>query len=72
MPAIETNNNQKRLLNIKEAAIYLSLSPRTLYNGVAPKSKAPFPVRPRRIGKKVLFDIKDLDRFVDSLDTQSS
>ena len=60
--------NTKRLLGIEEAAAYLSISPRTLYNGVAPKSKNPFPVKPKRWGKRVLFDIKDLDEFVDSLE----
>jgi excisionase family DNA binding protein len=58
---------QKRLLTIKETAAYLGISPRTIYNGVAPKSKTPFPIKPKRWGKRVLFDIKDLDRYVDSL-----
>lgn len=58
---------QKRLLSVREAAIYLGLSYRTLYNAVAQKSRAPFPVRPKRIGKRVLFDKRDLDQFVDGL-----
>ncbi len=62
----------KRLLSIQEAARYLSLSPRTLYNMVAPKAKTPFPVRPKRIGKLVRFDIRDLDRYVDSLNALDS
>jgi excisionase family DNA binding protein len=62
----------KRLLSVHEAAHYLGLSPRTLYNGVAPKSKVPFPVRPKRIGKLVRFDIRDLDRYVDSLNPLQS
>ena len=78
------NNNRgkkdgKRLLTVEEAAFYLSLSPRTIYNAVAPKSKTPFPVKPKRIGKLVRFDIRDLDRYVDNLndgisplDSQSS
>lgn len=57
----------RRLLSVEEAAVYLGLSPRTLYNGVAPKSKDPFPVKAKRLGKRVLFDIHELDRFVDSL-----
>jgi len=57
----------KRLLTIKETAAYLGISPRTIYNGVGPRSKTPFPIKPKRWGKRVLFDIKDLDRFVDSL-----
>ena len=58
---------KRRLLSIQDAALYLSLSPRTIYNGVAPKSKNPFPVKPKRYGKKVLFDVRDLDAFCDSL-----
>lgn len=57
----------KRLLSVGEAATYLGIAPRTLYNGVAPQSKSPFPVKAKRIGKLVRFDIKDLDRYVDSL-----
>ncbi len=57
----------RRLLTIKETATYLGLSPRTIYNMVAPKSKKPFPVKPKKIGKLVRFDIKDLDRYISSL-----
>ena len=63
---------EKRLLSIKEASAYLGLSVRTIYNGIAPKSKAPFPVKPKRWGKRVLFDIRDLDRYVDSLNPLQS
>ncbi len=62
----------KRLLSVEEAAVYLGLSPRTIYNGVAPSSSNPFPVKPKRIGKAVRFDIRDLDRYVDSLSTEST
>jgi predicted DNA-binding transcriptional regulator AlpA len=62
----------KRLLSVEETAVYLSLSPRTIYNGIAPKSKIPFPIKPKRWGKRVLFDIKDIDRYVDSLDSISN
>jgi excisionase family DNA binding protein len=58
---------QKRLLSVEEAAAYLNLSRRTLYNRVAPKSKNPLPIRVKRIGKLVKFDIKDLEEYVDSL-----
>lgn len=57
----------KRLLSIKEAAAYLGLSPRTIYNGTGPKSKMPFPIKAKRIGKLVRFDRKDLDHYIDSL-----
>ena len=57
----------KRLLNVSETALYLGLSRQTIYNGIAPKSEKPFPVKPKRWGKRVLFDVRDLDRFADSL-----
>jgi predicted DNA-binding transcriptional regulator AlpA len=63
----EVKHFEKRLLNVEEAAAYLGLSRRTLYNGVGPKSKTPFPVRAKRIGTRVLFDRQDLDRYIDSL-----
>ncbi len=69
----------KRLFTVEETAHYLGLAPRTIYNAVAPKSKFPFPVKPKRIGKLVRFDVRDLDKYVDSLndgldplDSQSS
>jgi len=59
----------KRLLSVREAGQYLGLSPRTIYNGIAPGSKDPFPIRPKRYGKRRLFDVRDLDAFADSLPT---
>ena len=68
----QANKERKRLLNVEETAVYLGISPRTLYNGIAPKSRNPFPVKPKRIGKLVRFDIQDLDRYVDSLSDKLS
>lgn len=64
---MENSTTQKRLLSVEEAARYLSVSPRTLYNGTAPRSKNPLPIKVRRIGKLVRFDIRDLEAYVDSL-----
>jgi excisionase family DNA binding protein len=58
---------KKRLLSVREAAMYLGLSSRTLYNGIAPGSKNPFPVKPRHYGKRRLFEKEHLDAFCDSL-----
>ena len=69
-PSHVVNNLEKsgkRLLSVEEVALYLGLSPRTIYNAVARKSKRPFPVKPKRIGKLVKFDIRDLERYVESL-----
>jgi excisionase family DNA binding protein len=57
----------KRLLTVEETAAYLRISPRTIYNAIAPKSQKSFPVKPKRIGKLVRFDIKDLDDFIEAL-----
>ena len=57
----------KRLLNIKETSELLGLAARTIYNGVAPNSCHPFPVKPVRMGKAVRFDLKDLERYIESL-----
>ena len=60
---------RKRLYTLKEAAEYLGLASKTLRNRIGPKAPNPFPVKPKRIGKKVLFDIRDLNLYVDSLPT---
>ena len=57
----------KRLLSVEEVAVYLGISARTIYNQVAPKSKRPFPIKAKRIGKLVKFDVKDLDNYIDTL-----
>ena len=61
------NTQPKRFYTVEEAAGYLGLSPRTIYNGIAPKTKKPFPVQPKRYGRKPLFEKAELDRFADSL-----
>ena len=56
-----------RLLQIPDAATYLGIASKTLRNRIGPKAPDPFPVRPKRIGRRVLFDVRDLDEYVDSL-----
>jgi len=56
-----------RLLSVEQTAKYLSLAPKTLRNRLGPKAPSPFPVRPKKIGGRVLFDIKDLNAFIDQL-----
>jgi hypothetical protein len=58
-----------RLLNVDETAKYLGIAPETLRNRLGPRAEHPFPVKPKRIGKRVLFDVKTLDAFVDALPT---
>ena len=58
---------EKRLLSVKETAAYLGISERTIYNQIHRQAKKKFPVKPKRIGKLVKFDIRDLERYVESL-----
>ena len=60
----------KRLFTIEETAEYLGISPKTIRNQLGPKAPNQFPVKPKRIGKRVLFDFYDLNRYVDSLPTR--
>jgi excisionase family DNA binding protein len=59
--ASSTGSSEPRLLTVKQAAEYLATSAwaiRTLgWSGTIP---------PVRIGKRVLFDRRDLDKFVES------
>lgn len=57
----------KRFFRVAEAANYLGLSPRTIYNGVGPRSKTPFPVKHKKQGKVILFEKRDLDKYADSI-----
>jgi len=56
-----------RLLSVEETAIYLGISPRSIYNRIGRKAKSPFPIKPKRIGRLVKFDLKDIKAYVDSL-----
>jgi excisionase family DNA binding protein len=64
----ETNGARlKRLLTVQEAAAYLGIAAGHLYNSISANAKKPFPVKPKRIGGAVRFDIRDLDRYIDAL-----
>jgi excisionase family DNA binding protein len=58
------NVAEKRLLSAKEAAKFLGISRKTIYNEL---SAGRFPVKVKRHGKKLLFERKDLERYADSL-----
>ncbi|MFC1580017.1 helix-turn-helix transcriptional regulator [Thermodesulfobacteriota bacterium] len=55
---------QKRLLTVEETAQMLGISPRTIYNGVSPKSKRPFPVKVKKVGRLVRFRIEDVEAYI--------
>lgn len=59
---------QRRLLPYSDAAVYLGLSVKTLRNWV---SLNRYPeLKPKRLGGKPLFDLRELDKFCDSLQTE--
>ena len=57
----------KRLYSIEEAGAYLAIAPKTIRNGLGRKAKKPFPVPYKKWGRRVVFDIADLDAFADNL-----
>ena len=57
----------KRLLSIEETANFLGISVRTIYNQTGRKAKKRFPIKPKRIGKRILFDIRELEKFIEAL-----
>ena len=63
----QRSTSRKRLLTVPEAAKYLSISPQHIYNGISRNALKPFPIKPKRIGGSVRFDIRDLEAYVDNL-----
>lgn len=57
----------RRLLNVEETAKLLNLSPKTIRNMTGPKSQKPFPVPFKRFGRRILFDVRDVEKFIQSL-----
>ena len=54
----------KRLLNLEEAAKYMGLAPQTVRNRIFERT---FPVGFCRLGRKIVFDVRDIDAWIDSL-----
>jgi len=56
-----------RLMDVQTAAFYIGMAEKTLRNRISRKAESPFPVKPKRAGRKVLFDKIDLDAYADAL-----
>jgi len=54
----------KRMLNFQELAEYIGLSPQTIKNRYY---SGEFPIPAKKIFSKVLWDIKDVDKYLDKL-----
>jgi len=62
-------DTRRRMLSVRESAVYVGIAEKTLRNRIGLKAGYPFPVKPKRIGGRVLFDVKDLDIYLDKLPT---
>jgi excisionase family DNA binding protein len=60
----KASTNEKRMMNIKELADYLGLSAQTIYNKL---SAGTFPLKTKRIGRRLKWDRLDVDRYLDQL-----
>lgn len=58
---------QPRLLDIRQTAKYLSIAPQSIYNGRTKDAKNPFPVKAKRFGRRLLWDVRDLDAFIEQM-----
>lgn len=54
---------KQRFYGVPDAAAYLGVSQQFLYNGTARRAKKPLAIPFRRIGAKILFDIRDLEKI---------
>lgn len=57
----------RMLLSVDELARRLSIAKQTVYNGLARRTKNPFPIPHKRFGSKPVFDSKDVERFIERL-----
>ncbi len=57
----------RRLISVEEAAKLLNISAKTIYNQTGDKSKKRFPVKPKKFGRRILFDIRQLEKYIESL-----
>jgi predicted DNA-binding transcriptional regulator AlpA len=60
----ERKNLSKRMLNFQELGEYIGLRPQTIKNKFY---AGEFPVPAKKIFSKVLWDKKDVDRYLDKL-----
>ena len=64
MASNSSTSFSKRMIGIKELALYLGLSPQTIYNQL---SAGTFPIKTKRLGRILKWDIRDVDRYLDKL-----
>jgi excisionase family DNA binding protein len=55
---------ERRMFGIQELADYLGLSRQTVYNKLCAGT---FPIKTKRIGRRLKWDRRDVDRYLDQL-----
>lgn len=55
---------EKRMLNIQELTEYTGISRQTVYNQL---SAGTFPIKTKRLGRRLAWDRREVDRFLDQL-----
>ena len=63
------SERKPRMLTVRDSAAYLGIAEKTLRNRLGHRSPNPFPVKAKHIGGKVLFDVKELDEYLNKLPT---
>lgn len=63
----KTTNIQPEALGVNDAARFIGLAPKTLRNRLGRKAENPFPVQPKRNGRKIVFMVADLKAYLESL-----
>ena len=64
---IKNYQEPRMLLSIRETAKRLGIAEQTIYNGISRCSDRTFPIKPKRWGRKVLFDSRDVEEFIENL-----
>jgi len=57
---------ERRMLSIQELSDYLGVSPQTIYNRL---SAGTFPIKTKRSGRRLKWDRRDVDHYLDKLPT---
>jgi len=55
---------RKRMLGVAELSEYLGLRTQTIYNQL---SAGTFPIKTKRLGRLLKWDLRDVDRYLDKL-----
>jgi excisionase family DNA binding protein len=54
----------RRLISVPETAKLMGISSKTVYNEI---SKKCFPIKAKRFGRRVLFDVRDVEKYIQSI-----